>query len=321
MSSARNVTATFTQKLVTLTSLVLKPSTVKGGNLSSATVTLSLPAPPGGVSVAISTDHPEVVHPPSQVVVPGGQNSVSFAVRTFVVHAETVASLTASAGSSHVGATLTVEPPNWRGQKTLAGDGSDTETTIADSDLAAELSSSGGRSPTPDGDIDPPKTLASPPPPADPADERKEYLVQFMGAVNPVGELNDDLRSVPQFSSREMPERELLPPPDRVHKAFPAALPPDTLMTSLGPMPQPVVSFPGTSYEGHCWGPPCGAGYPPDPTGAVGLQYYVQAINKTFGVFDKTTGALVRPWTEFSLWGGSGSYPCTFNSNGDPIVL
>ncbi len=109
MSGARNVTATFTGVQVTLISLTLKPATVRGGQLSVGTLTIGAAAPPGGVGIAITSDHPRVAHPPSLVVVPGGATSTSFVVRT-VPHQETVAKITASANTSHTSATLTVKP-------------------------------------------------------------------------------------------------------------------------------------------------------------------------------------------------------------------
>jgi len=110
MSSAKTVTATFTTSNVGLTSLVLNPSSVKGGNISLATITLNAPAPDGGLGIAITTDHPEAVHPPSLVMVPGGRTSFAFAVRTSVVRATTKANVTASADASQVSATITVTP-------------------------------------------------------------------------------------------------------------------------------------------------------------------------------------------------------------------
>ncbi len=108
MSSARNVTASFDTATVMLTSLLLNPTSVKGGQLSVATLSLSAPAPPGGVGVSITSDNPQVAHPPSWVVIPGGKTSVSFAVRTSVVRAKTLVNITASASGSQVSATLTV---------------------------------------------------------------------------------------------------------------------------------------------------------------------------------------------------------------------
>ncbi len=108
MTSAKNVTATFATANITLTSLTFKPSYVKGGQLSAGTLTLSGPAPPGGVTVALSSDHPGVAHPPSFVFVPGGKSSAGFAVQTFPVKSNTTVMITATAGSSQVSGTLTV---------------------------------------------------------------------------------------------------------------------------------------------------------------------------------------------------------------------
>ncbi len=118
MSSAKDVIATFTSASVMLSSLTFKPSYVKGGQLSAGTLTLSGPAPEGGVTVALSSDHPGVAHPPSFVFVPGGKNSVQFAVNTFPVKSNTTVMITATAGSSQVSGTLTVGttslPPSLR---------------------------------------------------------------------------------------------------------------------------------------------------------------------------------------------------------------
>ncbi len=108
IDSAKSVAATFDVANVNLVSLVFNPTSVKGGNISIATLTLGAPAPPGGVGVAMDSDHPLVVHPPSLVIVPGGRTSFSFAVRTSAVRMTTVANVTASAGASQTSGTLTV---------------------------------------------------------------------------------------------------------------------------------------------------------------------------------------------------------------------
>ena len=107
-NSASNVTATFSGSSVTLTSLVVKPSTVKGGQLSAATLTLSGPAPDGGLGVSVASNVPSAAHPPTWIVVPAGKTTVGFAVRTFPVKSKTMANISASTGGSLVNATLTV---------------------------------------------------------------------------------------------------------------------------------------------------------------------------------------------------------------------
>ncbi len=59
---------------------------------------------------------------------------------------------------------------------------------------------------------------------------------------------------------------------------------------------------------------------PPDTNGAVGATQYVQWVNLSFAVFNKTTGALVAgPTPGNALWAGFGG-SCQTNNSGDPIV-
>jgi hypothetical protein len=82
----------------------------------------------------------------------------------------------------------------------------------------------------------------------------------------------------------------------------------------------PVV---GSSFEG------LGAGQygfsvsasPPDTSGAVGATQYVQWVNTSFAIFNKTTGALIAgPTAGGTLWAGF-TGGCQTNNDGDPIVL
>jgi len=60
---------------------------------------------------------------------------------------------------------------------------------------------------------------------------------------------------------------------------------------------------------------------PPDTNGAVGATQYVQWVNESFAVFDKTTGAIAAgfPKAGNALWSGFGG-GCETNNDGDPIV-
>jgi len=60
---------------------------------------------------------------------------------------------------------------------------------------------------------------------------------------------------------------------------------------------------------------------PPDTEGTVGATQYVQWVNTSFAVFNKTTGALIAgPTAGNTLWSGFGG-GCQTNNDGDPIVL
>jgi hypothetical protein len=62
-------------------------------------------------------------------------------------------------------------------------------------------------------------------------------------------------------------------------------------------------------------------GAPPDTNGAVGATQYVQWVNISFAIFNKSTGALISgPTLGNTLWSGFGG-GCQTNNDGDPIVL
>ncbi len=59
---------------------------------------------------------------------------------------------------------------------------------------------------------------------------------------------------------------------------------------------------------------------PPDPTGAVGPNHYVQWVNTSFAIWDKAGNLLYGPAAGNTLWTGFGG-PCQTTNDGDPIVL
>ena len=59
---------------------------------------------------------------------------------------------------------------------------------------------------------------------------------------------------------------------------------------------------------------------PPDPSGAVGPNHYVQMVNLSFAVWDKSGNNLMGPVSNNTLWQGFGG-PCEASNDGDPVVL
>jgi len=87
----------------------------------------------------------------------------------------------------------------------------------------------------------------------------------------------------------------------------------DPLRQSTIPRSSGLVVEPGINVEGL----QSSFGSPQDPTGDVGLDYYLQAINATtMAVYDKEGNLVVDPFAANTLWTSLG-----FNSAGDPIVL
>jgi hypothetical protein len=88
-------------------SLSLNPTSVAGGNSSMGTVTLTGPAPTGGVQVALAANN-GAASVPSSMTVPAGATSATFAVSTSGVLVSTSVTVSASYNSTIQTATLSV---------------------------------------------------------------------------------------------------------------------------------------------------------------------------------------------------------------------
>ena len=92
----------------TLASLALNPTTVVGGASSTGTVTLSAPAPSGGLVVNLSSSNPNRATVPPNVTIPYGSSTVNFTITTTKGSRKITATITAKQGSVIKTATLTV---------------------------------------------------------------------------------------------------------------------------------------------------------------------------------------------------------------------
>jgi len=93
----------------TLSSVTLNPNSVLGGAPSQGTVTLSSPAPTGGVVVTLQSDTPSAAAVPASVTVLAGNTSANFAVTTSSVAVATNVHISGSYNGNMQGA-LTVNP-------------------------------------------------------------------------------------------------------------------------------------------------------------------------------------------------------------------
>ncbi len=107
---AQSLTTKLTVQPAGLVSVALDPASVLGGSPSTGTVTLSGPAPAGGIAITLISSVSSVV-PPSTITIPAGANSASFTVTTQAVSTPTQANVTAKLAATQVTATLTVTPP------------------------------------------------------------------------------------------------------------------------------------------------------------------------------------------------------------------
>lgn len=91
-----------------LKSLTLAPNEVKGGTSATAKVTLTRPAPAGGLLVTLTSSNPSAATV-ANVAVPAGATSATVAIATFKVSAATSVTITAVGGGVSVSAALTVK--------------------------------------------------------------------------------------------------------------------------------------------------------------------------------------------------------------------
>ena len=129
---------------------------------------------------------------------------------------------------------------------------------------------------------------------------------------------NIDLRNLPQVpvQKRERPEYED-PEPHPVE--LPGGPPPaasNAIAAPSVPASAPIMNFAG--LDSATWG----QGIPPDTNGDVWPVYYIQTINSSIGVYNKTTGAQVAAFTFNTLMSqGAFGNLCDTNNFGDPVVL
>ncbi|HKQ51821.1 MAG TPA: MBG domain-containing protein, partial [Pyrinomonadaceae bacterium] len=138
---------------------------------------------------------------------------------------------------------------------------------------------------------------------------------------------NGDLRDLPYIPAvkRERPEREgpeIEPVPYGVTEgaAAPSAAPQESSAPAApeisAPAPAPLSTFEG--LDNVNWG----AGHPPDTVGDVGPNHYIQAINTSIGIYNKSTGARLAAFT-FDTFMSQGNFGnlCDTDNFGDPVVL
>ncbi|MEP7096952.1 MAG: hypothetical protein ABI748_04755, partial [Dokdonella sp.] len=82
------------------------------------------------------------------------------------------------------------------------------------------------------------------------------------------------------------------------------------------PAPAPTATFDGLDYA--TWG----QGHPPDNNGDVGPNHYIEAVNTSIGIYDKSSGTRVAAFTfdSFMSLGNFGNL-CDTDNYGDPVVL
>jgi hypothetical protein len=100
---------TLTVMPIGIASLTLTPNPVTGPNAVTGTVTLTCPAPSGGVLVTLSTTNSSIARPQvNSLMVPAGSTTVTFKISTMDVSKVSYASITAAANGISKVVRLTV---------------------------------------------------------------------------------------------------------------------------------------------------------------------------------------------------------------------
>lgn len=111
-----------------------------------------------------------------------------------------------------------------------------------------------------------------------------------------------DGQEIPMFS---------LPRPSAVKIPAPVSAAERAGAAVVAAMPTPIQNFDGVSNVNGV--------LPPDTNGDVGPNHYVQMINISFAIYNKSGTLLYGPANNNTLWAGFGG-PCETTNSGDPIA-
>jgi hypothetical protein len=146
-------------------------------------------------------------------------------------------------------------------------------------------------------------------------------MVKMVGPVS----VDQDIRKLKHVPAREEFEEKILTrhphpatgkPTEHVVKA-PALTASALLKNILQPnMPPPILTFEGVASAQSG----CGC-EPPDTVGDVGPNHYVEAVNSSFKIFDKSGNTLAGPTTYNTLFAPLTGTPCSGSNAGDPFVF
>jgi hypothetical protein len=121
-------------------------------------------------------------------------------------------------------------------------------------------------------------------------------------------------RTAPGFAPAGSRAAEALENPARTAPQLPRVIKKSQMVAAAAPGPD--ASFDGLDFAN--WG----AGHPPDTNGDVGPTYYIETVNTSIGIYDKSTGTRVAAFTfdSFMSQGNFGNL-CDTDNFGDPVVL
>ena len=137
----------------------------------------------------------------------------------------------------------------------------------------------------------------------------------FVGESAAAASFDGSVRDLPQIGQAEKKPMREMPWPYTGESATDGSGSDPVLQTGnfIDAMPGLGVSFAGLDL--NTWG----AGWPPDTNGDVGPDHYIQTVNTSIGIYNKS-GTRLAAFTFNTLFGGTGT-PCDDLNKGDPVVL
>ncbi len=145
---------------------------------------------------------------------------------------------------------------------------------------------------------------------------RQEHLVRghsFHGDVRTLPQVPPEKVERPEF---EEPKLTPAPLPGTSSSSPTPTAPVQSAPSPSAPAPALTGSFEGLDFTN--WG----AGHPPDTNGDVGPQYYIQTINTSVGIYNKSDGSRVTAFIFNTLMSqGNFGNLCDTSNFGDPVVL
>src|SRR4051812_15533823 len=129
------------------------------------------------------------------------------------------------------------------------------------------------------------------------------------------GHRDGSIRHIPRGN---LVRGEARPEPQSPNDRLPGAAATDTVAqttTAAATEPAGRLGFAGLNHT--AWG----AGWPPDPSGDVGPNHYVQTVNTSIGIWDKSGNVQSRMTFDDLFPDGSTNTPCDDSNQGDPVTL
>jgi hypothetical protein len=125
-----------------------------------------------------------------------------------------------------------------------------------------------------------------------------------------------DVRNLPEIKQKI---KKVKPEPKEPSAELPRSIEPDSALQQFAPAapaPTPATSFAGLDFAN--WGD----GWPPDTNGDVGPNHYIETVNTSIGIYNKSTGVRLAAFSfnTFFSQAATGT-PCDNANQGDPVVV